>query len=94
MGRGHQLLLLPNGNPLKFVNMDLRFYLALIVGKISAFVLKLKGSGATAAPGLYALSFDPNFVKKFSKQITNGSIIICGTNGKTTTSRIISARAE
>ena len=70
--------------------MDLRFYLALIVGKISAFVLKLKGSGATAAPGLYALSFDPNFVKKFSKQITNGSIIICGTNGKTTTSRIIS----
>ena len=72
MGRGHQLLLLPNGNPLKFVNMDLRFYLALIVGKITAFVLKLKGSGATAAPGLYALNIDPNFVKKFSKQITNG----------------------
>ena len=70
--------------------MDLRFHIALLIGKITALILKLKGSGATAAPGLYALNIDPDFVKKFSKQITNGSIIICGTNGKTTTSRIVS----
>ena len=69
--------------------MDLRFTIALIVGKLTAFLLILKGSGATAAPGLYALNIDPDFVKKFSQRVHFGSIIVSGTNGKTTTSRLI-----
>ncbi len=69
--------------------MDFRFYLALLVGKLTALILKIKGSGATAAPGLLALKIDPDFVRKFSKKIKNGSIIVSGTNGKTTTSRLI-----
>lgn len=69
--------------------MDIRFFLALLSGKLIARVLKITGSGATAAPGLYALKIDPDFVKKFSKKIRLGSIIVSGTNGKTTTTRLI-----
>jgi len=69
--------------------MDILFFLAILLGKTISLLLKLSGSGATAAPGLYALKIDPNLVKKLSKKIAQGSIIVSGTNGKTTTSRLI-----
>jgi len=69
--------------------MDLKLILAIFIGKIVAIILKVTGSGATAAPGLFALWIDPNLVRKLSKKIQNGSVIISGTNGKTTTSRLI-----
>ena len=68
--------------------MDFKLFLATLAGKILAFVIGVFGGGATAAPGLYALKIDPNFVSKLSKQIPHGSIIISGTNGKTTTARL------
>lgn len=70
--------------------MDLKLFLAVLVGKTISAIIKLKGGGATAAPGLYALKIDPDLVKKLS--ITNNlqSILVSGTNGKTTTSRLIS----
>lgn len=68
--------------------MDFRLILALLVGKTIALLAKLKGSGATAAPGLYALKIDPDLVKKLTKKLRYGSIVISGTNGKTTTSRL------
>ena len=63
---------------------------AIFVGKIANALTNLKGGGGTAAPGLYALKIDPNLVKKLSSKIQNGSIVIAGTNGKTTTTRILS----
>lgn len=68
--------------------MDLQLITALILGKTIAFLNKLSGSGATAAPGLYALKVDPNILKKLSKKIKKGTIVISGTNGKTTTARL------
>lgn len=70
--------------------MDLRLFFAILLAKSIAFVIKLFGGGATAAPGLYALKIDPKFIKKFSKKIKGDSILISGTNGKTTTSRLLS----
>lgn len=70
--------------------MDLRLITAIIIGKTINQLLRLKGSGGTAAPGLHALKIDPHLVKKLSIKIKNGSIIISGTNGKTTTARITS----
>ncbi|MEK9147015.1 MAG: MurT ligase domain-containing protein [Patescibacteria group bacterium] len=70
--------------------MDLRLSLAIIMGKIISFLNKLTGSGATAAPGLYALKIDPHLVKKLTKKLRYGNIIISGTNGKTTTARLTS----
>lgn len=69
--------------------MDLQLTAAILTGKLLSIILKLQGSGATAAPGLYALKIDPNLVKKISSKNELKSIVISGTNGKTTTSRIL-----
>lgn len=68
--------------------MDLRLTIALTTAKLIALVLKTKGSGATAAPGLIALKIDSNLINKLCAKISGGSIIISGTNGKTTTARL------
>lgn len=68
--------------------MDLRLTIALIVAKLITLTLKAKGSGATAAPGLIALKIDPNLISKLCAKISGGSIVISGTNGKTTTARL------
>lgn len=70
--------------------MDLRLISAIIVGKTVNLLINLKGGGGTAAPGLYALKIDPNLIEKLSSKIKKGSIVIAGTNGKTTTTRILS----
>lgn len=70
--------------------MDLQLTAAILIGKLIAFLTKLKGGGATAAPGLYALKIDNNLVKKLVTKSHFVSIAISGTNGKTTTSRIVS----
>lgn len=69
--------------------MDLRLFTAILLGKIIAYATKLSGGGATAAPGLYALKIDPSLVKKLTKDLNENSIVVSGTNGKTTTSRLI-----
>lgn len=69
--------------------MDPRLILAIFIGKFFTRLIKLFGGGATTAPGLFALYIDPQLVKKLSKKIKNGSVVISGTNGKTTTSRLI-----
>jgi UDP-N-acetylmuramyl tripeptide synthase len=70
--------------------VDLKLFLAIFVGKIIKLIINVKGGGATAAPGLYALRIDPNLVNKLSKKVKKGSILISGTNGKTTTTRLVS----
>lgn len=71
--------------------MDSKLLLAIISGKFITAIIRIFGkTSATAAPGLFALKIDPKLVKKLSKQIQFGSIIISGTNGKTTTARLIS----
>lgn len=58
--------------------------------KTISFILKKIGiSGGTALPGLIALQLDPNFIQNLSKTIPKGNIIISGTNGKTTTARML-----
>jgi lipid II isoglutaminyl synthase (glutamine-hydrolysing) len=68
----------------------MRLFLAILVGKLIHFLTRtFKIGGGSAAPGLYALKVDPNLVSKLSSKIPK-NIIITGTNGKTTTARIIS----
>src|SRR3990167_9534889 len=68
--------------------MDFKLSLAISAGNILAFVIKLFGGGGTAAPGLVALKIDPKLVRKLDKEIKLGSVIVSGTNGKTTTARL------
>ncbi|MBI2021745.1 DUF1727 domain-containing protein [Candidatus Daviesbacteria bacterium] len=65
-------------------------FLAISLGKIIIFLTRvLNIGGGSAAPGLYALKFEPNLVIKLGSQIPQ-NIIITGTNGKTTTARLLS----
>lgn len=64
--------------------------IAIWLGKAVLFLTKLsRMGGGTTLPGLIAESIDKNIIKKLSKKITYGTIIVTGTNGKTTTSKII-----
>ncbi|OGY23904.1 MAG: hypothetical protein A2Y57_03050 [Candidatus Woykebacteria bacterium RBG_13_40_7b] len=70
--------------------MDLKKLISIFAGKISIGILNRFSSGATALPGLVSETFDRNILKKLSENLRTGSILITGTNGKTTTSRILS----
>src|SRR3989344_7002053 len=72
----------------------MRTLLALFLGKLIAKLSRsLKLGGGSAAPGLYALRIDPNLVENLVKQIPQ-NVVITGTNGKTTTSRMIAHFAK
>ena len=71
--------------------MLIRFYLSLIVAKILYLFLKItKLSSGTAILGLISLKICPEFLKFANLNFTNKKINISGTNGKTTTSGILS----
>lgn len=63
--------------------------IAVFVGKsIYSLSRILKRGGGSAAPGLYALKLDSQLVEKLSSQIPV-NIVITGTNGKTTTAKLL-----
>ena len=70
--------------------IDPKKAIAINIAKIISFVLQKTKSGGTAAPGLIALKIDPQLLKKFKNQL-KFSIIISGTNGKTTTTRMLAS---
>jgi len=64
--------------------------LALAAGKTVLAALRLlRLGGGTAAPGLIASSLDPAILAKLASSLPHGSIIVSGTNGKTTTTRLL-----
>ena len=73
--------------------MDPRFVLAKLSASLFKYVLRLSGSGGTAAPGLLASYIDSNSLKKLNSYVSD-VILVTGTNGKTTTSRIIGSALE
>jgi len=63
---------------------------SLVIGKIITLFLKLFSlSGGTALPGLIALKLNPTLINQIVNKNQLISIIITGTNGKTTTSRLL-----
>ena len=54
----------------------------------------LRRGGGTALPGLVAERVDPRIVANLGRSLGRGRIMVTGTNGKTTTSRIIAAAFE
>src|SRR5579884_3800820 len=67
----------------------LSLLLAIWLGKLISTLTKIfKIGGGSASPGLYALKIDPNLVNKLACQIPQ-NVVITGTNGKTTTARLL-----
>lgn len=62
---------------------------SISASKATLEVLRRSGRGGTAAPGLVAMQIDPAVVSKIAKRLPQGAVVVAGTNGKTTTSRMI-----
>ena len=50
----------------------------------------LRRGGGTTYPGVLARKVDPKVLAKLSRRLSRGSVAITGTNGKTTTTRMVS----
>ena len=69
----------------------LLFYISLCLAKFAYLFLKLtKLSSGTSIIGLFVLKICPDFLSFANNYITNKKMNITGTNGKTTTSGLIS----
>jgi UDP-N-acetylmuramyl tripeptide synthase len=67
----------------------------LVVTKAAARLSRLLGrGGGQALPGLLAERLDPNLAGKLAARLPHGVILVTGTNGKTTTTRLIAAALE
>ena len=67
--------------------MQLRTGMAVAACKLARFGLRLLGRGGTDFPGRIALKLCPDLLGRLAKDVT--VVIVTGTNGKTTTSRMI-----
>jgi len=66
--------------------------LVIWIAKLSAALSKRLGRGeASALPGLVAERLHSNILEHFGRQLSQGSVLVTGTNGKTTTTRMIAA---
>jgi UDP-N-acetylmuramyl tripeptide synthase len=74
--------------------MNLRLSFALTAGKAAQGILHLTGSGATALPGLITYRLAPKALTHLAAQCDEGIVLVSGTNGKTTTCRLIAAILE
>lgn len=67
----------------------MRYLLAIWFGKFVKLMLRLIGRGGTALPGLITVFVFKDVLKEFSRKLKFGSVVVTGTNGKTTTSRLL-----
>ncbi len=70
--------------------------IAAIAAAKGAAVLSrgLRLGGGTALPGLVAERIDPNIVSGLSRGLGQGSLLVTGTNGKTTTARLLRSMVQ
>ena len=65
-----------------------RQMISTIIGKSVKKVAKLRGGGS-ALPGLVIEKIDPKFIQRTLADLPQGVVIVSGTNGKTTTTKIV-----
>lgn len=69
-------------------------WISIFVGKCVYIGLRLMGRTGSALPGLVVERLSPNFLSRALGQLPQGMIVISGTNGKTTTTKILVALLE
>ncbi len=69
---------------------NVRLSIAITAARgVSVASRRLGRGGGTAAPGLVADRLDPRLLGKIAARLSRGAVVVAGTNGKTTTSRMI-----
>ena len=70
--------------------MGLRKTTAVLAGKATGTLSRItRRGGGTTLPGDVARAIDPKILTQLAGDLTHGSIVITGTNGKTTTARLV-----
>ncbi len=62
---------------------------SVLVGKAVRHVARLRGGSGSALPGLVVEKLDKSFVANALAKLPHGTVIISGTNGKTTTTKMV-----
>src|ERR1039458_2067190 len=70
--------------------MKRRVLVAICIGKLVRGLSRLVGNGGSALPGLVVEKIMPQFINEVLGSLDGGVIVVVGTNGKTTTTKIIS----
>jgi lipid II isoglutaminyl synthase (glutamine-hydrolysing) len=74
--------------------MSIRTVAAIATGKLAGAASRaFRRGGGTALPGVLAERVDPRLVERLAVQLGRGSIVVTGTNGKTTTAHMLSSIA-
>ncbi len=72
--------------------MNPRLAASVSAGKAVAAVSRWLGrGGGTALPGVVAERIDPRFVQHLGRRLERGRVLVTGTNGKTTTTRMLAS---
>lgn len=75
--------------------MGIRSSAAVMAGRVAHAVLHdVFHRAASQLPGRVALAIDPQVVAHLRRKVRVGSIVVCGTNGKTTTTNVVAAALE
>ncbi|HEV3232941.1 MAG TPA: MurT ligase domain-containing protein [Candidatus Dormibacteraeota bacterium] len=70
--------------------MDPALSLAVAAGRLTAATVRRLGrGGGTTLPGRVSAVFDGRVVEKLGARLTQGSLLVTGTNGKTTTASLL-----
>jgi len=65
----------------------------IIMGKAVRHAARMRGGGS-ALPGLFVEKISPDFIKQTLAQLPRGVVVISGTNGKTTTTKMVVSLLE
>lgn len=66
----------------------MRHQFTTILGKGVRTLARIRGGGS-ALPGLFVEKIDPKFIKRTLRDLPRGVVLISGTNGKTTTTKMV-----
>jgi len=64
-------------------------FVVTLLGKSVRKIAQLRGGSGSALPGLFVETIDKNFIKDTLASLPHGVAIISGTNGKTTTTKMV-----
>ncbi len=74
--------------------MGLRTFAAIAAAKMTSAVCRLAGKQGVTYAGRLAMKIDPGILGRLSGQVREKIIVVCGTNGKTTTNNLLCSMLE